>query len=396
VAFKVRADEQGLPPNTVSLPSPSDRNQEPAKNWTEQTTQATTGTMLLRVAREVRRKVRARMGDVQRSLFEDLNFDDRGKEALAKRDAEAKLLRGADAELERGEPEPPTKPKLGKLIKLPERRPTGSLKLEQNLGCELPVCVSNRRDVKGEAIEFTTDAGLTWRLNRTTDSLLPAPEHYRHWLWFLDRCKKAGDAGADRAPRIELNPPELYRLFGGARTGRWYNVLDDSFTRFSKMVISVGTALHANGVDNEYKANLGTLCHYASWRTKKPHPHQETFEFQRGWVAPGELLWDSMESGYLLSVPLEPIIHLQTYVAQRLYTYLCKHCRPGCEYTVSLRKLLPKIPMTQPLKEAKRMLTPHHKALVDIGFLVSMPQYVGRGEDRMVVYRRSRKLPQLT
>jgi len=320
----------------------------------------------------------------------EMNFTARADAAVRKHGSKTQA-QTPDAEKTK-----PAKPKLGKLIRLPERKPTGSLKLEQNLGCELPVCVSNRRDVKGKAIEFITDAGLIWRLNRTTDSLLPAPEHYRYWLWFLDRCKKAGDAGADRAPRIDLNPPEIYRLFGGTRTGRWYSVLDDAFERFSSLVVKTRTAFHDNGIDHAYSANLGTLCHYASWRTKKPHPHQEPFTFQRGWVAPGELLWDSMQSGYLLSMPIEPVLQLQTYVALRLYTHLSKHCRPGGEYPVSLRKLLPKIPMTSPLEHAKKKLTPHHQALVDIGYLTSMPQYDGRGESRMVVYQRARKLPQLT
>lgn len=358
--------------------------------------------MLRTMASRVRQRVTAKVEQVQLGLLGGLaglgGVDvDTAKVGADEARPWTKYLDQADAKTnDKAKPKKLTEPRLGKLIKLPERRPTGSLKLEQNLGCELPVCVSNRRDVKGEAIEFTTDAGLTWKLTRTAGGLLPAPEHYRYWLWFLDRCKKAGDAGADRAPRIELNPPEIYRLFGGVRSGYWYKSLDDSFERFSSMVIKVGTAFHDNGVDNEYSASLGTLCHYASWRTKKPHPHQEPFEFQRGWVAPGELLWSSMQSGYLLSVPIGPVLRLPTYVAQRLYTYLSKHCRAGGEYTVSLRKLLPKIPMDFALDKARHKLTPHHKALMDIGFLASMPRYVGRGERRMVVYRRARKILQLT
>jgi hypothetical protein len=281
-------------------------------------------------------------------------------------------------------------PKLGKVIRLPVRSPEDPLlRLEQNLGCELPVCVSNRRDVGGEAIEITIDGTTTWKLERTVRSLLPAPEHYLLWLWFLDRCQAAAASGCKEPPRIALNPPELYELFGGNMSGSWYLNIDEAFTRFSQLVIQVRTAYHAPSGMPSFKATLGTLCYYASWRPERPSSKQELFGFEKGWIAPGPILWASICDGYLKAVPLQAMRRLPSYVSQRLLTYLMKHCQPGRQYKVSLAKLLPKIPMTCPTKERKRQLRAHHKALVEVGFLATEPVFEGRGDDLMVIYERS-------
>lgn len=275
------------------------------------------------------------------------------------------------------------------VIDLAPRRPTGSLKLEQNLACELPVCVANRRDVQRQTIEFESDAGVVWRLARTADRLLPAPEHYRLWLWFLDRCHSAAERGAREAPSIKLNPPELFQLFGGGLRGggSWYQRIDEAFERFSSLVIRTSAAFYLKGQSHQLKGNLGTLIQYRSWRAK-PDQSQEPFDFVKGAAIPGPLLWASIQSGYLLSVPLEPLQHLEGYIAQRLYTYLCKHCRSGGEFTISIRKLLAKIPMSIALRDAGKALRPHHKALLELGFLNREPQFSGRGEDRLVTYYR--------
>jgi hypothetical protein len=277
---------------------------------------------------------------------------------------------------------------LGPVIALSERKPTGNLRLEQNLGCELPVCVANRKDANAIAIEFKTDEGSAWRLVRSAATKLPAPEHYRYWTWFLDACYKAHQTGVIDPPRIMLNPPELYRLFGGGRNGSWYNTIDDAFTRFSHLIVEQKTAFFKDGREYEMKAVIGLLCHYVSWRTK-PEKLQESFDFEKGWVAPGMMLWKSIQAGYLLSVPIEPLLELESYVAQRLYTYLIKHCRPGQTFAISLRKLLPKIPLNSPLHKAPYKLESAHRDLVAAGFLSEMPNFKGRGEGRIVTYCRN-------
>lgn len=274
--------------------------------------------------------------------------------------------------------------RLGKVMVLAERRRDAALRLEQNLGCELPVCVANRRDVNDVSIRFKTDEGLEWQLMRGAATKLPSPEHYKYWLWFLDRCNQAAEQGMTLAPRIALIPTELSRAFNLAPSGQWYRDVDEAFKCFSHLIVSAHSVFHAGGKQMTTDTTLGTLCYYSSWRDNKGFEGLES----RGWIAPGPLLWSSIQNGYLLSVPMDKLVQLNSYIAQRLYTYLSKHCRPGKEYTVSLRKLLPKLPMKTPLEKASSALRRHHADLVKVGFLARAPKFVGRGVNRMVVYQR--------
>ena len=284
-------------------------------------------------------------------------------------------------QLQEKKPEP-----AGKLIKLPPRALDGSFKLEQNLGCELPVCAPNRRAVNEGMIEVVTDDGTQWRLVRTFNSKLPAPEHYPYWLWFLDRCQVASERGEEQAPVIKLDPVELFDLFGGPNGGSRYNDLDEGFERFSKLVIDRSTAFHLpDGRAARDRATLGTLCLYRSWRIR-PKKDQQIFEFAKGGIVPGPVLWSSVQGGYLKSIPLAPLRELG-YVGQRLYTYLSKHCRPGGEFVIAASKLLPKIPMTCPPDQLKTKLRPHHEQLGKLGFLADAT-FDGRGENLKLIYRR--------
>ena len=273
-----------------------------------------------------------------------------------------------------------------KIIHLPPRAINGSFKLEQNLGCELPVCAANRRAVDDIAIEIVTDDGTQWRLVRTADSKLPSPEHYPYWLWFLDRCQAAAERGEEKAPVIILDPVELFDLFGGQRGGAQYHYLDDAFERFSSLVIKNRSAVVMKGQLFEERGNLGTLCLYRSWRAR-PEKDQQVFDFAKGGLMPGPVLWASVRAGYLKSIPLSPLRELG-YVGQRLYTYLSKHCQPGGKFVISASKLLPKIPMRCPPDQLKKELRKHHDQLERVGFLASA-DFEGRGQELKLVYRRA-------
>lgn len=273
-------------------------------------------------------------------------------------------------------------PKEGRLLRLQPRHER--LKLEQNLGAELPVCVANRRDVNKPAIEIKTETGRIWLLERGALSKLPAPEHYPYWLWLLDRCQAAAESGEKMAPRIQLNPTELFDLFGSSRGGRSYEHLDDAFRRFASLIIQERTAFFDGGRQYETNAKLGTLVSYKSWKEKPSRDHGG--DFTKAWVSPGQLLWGSVCGGYLKSVPLAPLRALD-YVGQRLLTYLSKHCQPAGTFTVAADKMLPKIPLDCQPNEIRRRLAKHHDALVKVGFL-SDAEVDGRGADKMLTYRR--------
>jgi hypothetical protein len=277
-------------------------------------------------------------------------------------------------------------------IRLPAKSPEDLvLRLEQNLGCELPVCVSNRKDVTNEVIEVVIDGELRWQLERTARSLLPAPEHFRIWLWLVDRFNDAARTRCEKPPRIALCLSELAAALGKKRDGRWYNLVDEALSRFASLVIKVGRACYVKETNSFVRQSgaFGTLCNYVSWRTDDPEEQKTLVDGIDGWVMPGPFLWESILSGYLKAVPLVAINDLRSYVAQRLYTYVHKHCKPGDSYSVSLTKMLPKIPLNCSAREAKRRLLPHHKSLVDIGFLAEEPIFTGRGLNIIVTYKRS-------
>lgn len=283
----------------------------------------------------------------------------------------------------------PTKKKseLGKVIRLPVKALDDPyLRLEQNFGCELPVCVSNRRDVKKEAIEITVGMA-TWRLERAASTLLPSPEHHPLWMLFLDRCHAAARAGHVKAPRIVLNPAEVHALLGGNKNGEWYKNIDEAFWRFSHLIVERSTGFCERTGKPMGTEVLGTLCYYASAR-RGADPN-ELEDASMGWVAPGPLLWESIRAGYLKAIPMQTMWQLSSYVAQRLFAYLSKHCRAGGQFKISLAKLLPKIPMECSVKEAKRKLRSHHKVLVETGFLAREPLFEGRGANVMVTYERA-------
>lgn len=279
------------------------------------------------------------------------------------------------------------KVELGNVIRLPVKaREDPYLRLEQNLGCELPVCVSNRRDVKKEAIEINAEGKAIWRLVRTVNSSLPAPEHLPFWYFILDRCQAAARAGCEKAPRIALNHAELQEWVGGNMGGEWYKNADEAFWRFSHLVIESSTGFSEKTQKPVGCEVLGTLCYYASWR--RDIDPKELENAPMGWVAPGPLLWASIQAGYLKAIPLQTMRQLPSYVSQRLFAYLSKHCRQGGQFKISLVKLLPKIPLDCPANEAKKRLRTHHKALMTNGFLAREPSFEGRGVNTIVTYER--------
>jgi hypothetical protein len=292
------------------------------------------------------------------------------------------------------EPRPEAEqPPEGRVFDLGLRR--ANLKLEQNLGCELPVCVASRRETKREFIEVVTDEGVIWRLERTASGRLPAPDHYPYWLWFLDRCQAAAQHGLTDPPKILINPTEIFDLFGAPQKtkrsgydGSRYDALDAAFGRFASLVIQRRAAFYDGKCNFSGHGRLGTLCYYVSWRAD-PDDKQQSLEFAKAYVQPGRLLWASIRAGYLKSVPLEPIKHL-TYVEQRLLTYLAKHCKLGGTFAVAPEKLLPKIPLACRSDRLKEQLHPRHEALAKIGFLHDA-RVEGRGKKKLLMYERSSK-----
>lgn len=272
-----------------------------------------------------------------------------------------------------------------------------SLKLEQNLGCELPVCVASNHDTSRRFIEVVMDEGVIWRLTREAGGRLPAPDHYPYWLWFLDRCQAAAECGYVDPPRIIINPVEIFDLFGArpkakrsGHDGSRYDALDSAFERFSALRIHKRSGFFNGKAIYSGKGSLGTLCHYVSWRVDSSEKKQ-ALEFAKAYVQPGPLLWESIKAGYLKSVPLDPIKHL-TYVEQRLFTYLAKHCKPGGGFVIAHNKLLPKIPLQCQSDKLKSKLGPRHEALARVGFLRDA-RVEGRGKNKLLAYERTREFP---
>jgi hypothetical protein len=323
------------------------------------------------------------------------------------------LKEGTQLIIPGAEPEPPEKiiPQPGRVtarevtvtdgskahlqvVNLEPRSPDTNLKAEQNFACEFPVCVGNRRDVGKPYIELANDIGGHYRLSRSADSLLAAPEHYPHFLWAIEAFIRSTKYVED-CPAIEINPPEIYDMFGGPvsskRTyggGSWYDKLEEGFKRFAKSTVSQSGMIYDATTKRTIRGGpTFHLFDFASWRAD-PQEKQNVFDFAKGYLICSPLLWLSIKKGkYLKSVPLEPLKNL-SYVGQRLYMYLSKHCPPGGQFKVSAQKLLPKIPITCPPDQIKRRLYSSHDALVQIGFLRNVV-IEGRGINKSLTYFRS-------
>lgn len=268
---------------------------------------------------------------------------------------------------------------------------------EQNLGCELPVCVSNRKHVKDPAITFSTDDGRHWRLERGVCGKLPAPEYYKYWLWFVDRCVRAAAESPKAPPWIDVNPLELFDLFGHGKSGERYRIIDDAFKAFAELRMTAKSAFYdpTNGRVFHEEAHT-SLCDYISWR-EESLSGGDPRNPPRAKIRPGYMLWESVKADYVKSFPLEPIKDLP-YVSQRLFTYISKHCLPGRHYTVNVWKMLPKIPLELRSNQVKTVLNRYHADLISKGFLLPMTpakpgdppgvEWKGRGKNLIVTYSR--------
>lgn len=145
------------------------------------------------------------------------------------------------------------------------------LRLQQNFGCEFSVCVSNRRDVKNDPIEMRLDNGSILAIERTSRSLLAAPEHNSFWLVLLDMFQAAAQAGHSKAPRTAIILQELAQRLGRQDGGgRWYADVDEALSRFGRTVVTNTGALHMPNGEHFSDAGgaLRTLIYYQSWPLK--------------------------------------------------------------------------------------------------------------------------------
>jgi hypothetical protein len=293
----------------------------------------------------------------------------------------------------RGEVAPPTgESEVATVIHLRPLDPKGNIWTEQNLGCELPICVPNRHQIKDKAIEYIDEEkGRRWRLVRSAEGSLPSPEAYRYWLWFIDRCIRAAADGHEAAPWIDVNPRELCELFGNTPSGSRYRVIDDAFTSFADLRLKETSAFYDAETRSVWnKTGTVSLCDYESWR-RTTEKQERTYQGAR--IRPGAMLWSSIKANYIKALPFEPLKDL-SYIAQRLYTYISKHCRPGGSYTVNIQRMLPKIPLSSANLHIRRTLGRAHTELATKGFLLPLTetppgaQWSGRGKTLTITYRR--------
>ena len=285
------------------------------------------------------------------------------------------------------------------IIQLRPLSPENKAFVEQNFGCELPVCVSNRRARKNDKIEFTTEKGAHFRITRDACGLLPGPEHYKYWIWFLAMTSKAALKFTDKplravpAPWIPIDPVEIGDAIGATRSktsnsyaGSLYDSIDDAFGSFAGLRITTRNAFW----DAERKKHImlegqDPLISYRSWREERDD--DDGFGFTKGAAKPSQPLWDSIRSGYGLTVGQLKEASSLSYIALRLKTWLTKHARFQPNEGWFVKSLLPKIPLQTPPQHVKMRLKPAHDELMAIGFLKAEPTYLGRGTKLRVHYQ---------
>ena len=292
---------------------------------------------------------------------------------------------------------------LARIIPLRPLSPEDQAFVEQNFGCEFPVCVSNRRHRKMEKIEFTTEKGAHFRLTRDVTGMFPGPEAYKFWLWFLTKCSQAAQKfskqplGSVPPPLIGIDPVELGEVFDAPKSkrdgsfgGSWYDLLDESFNLFADLRVTSRKAIW----DAESKRHITLtgkegLLSYWSWRERQDWSGQTAFDFKKGGARPSQLLWDSIRAGYGLSVGLLKDIGTLGFIALRLQTWLTKHGNLQPEAGWFASSILPKIPLQTPPDQLKRVLAGPHQELLDIGFFSQPATFSGRGKKLRIRYHLS-------
>jgi len=265
---------------------------------------------------------------------------------------------------------------------------------EMNL-VEFPITLLAKRQGPGKnTIKFTdtiTGAGglpvkREWTITGSEEYGLPLAGDEDVLMALMVAGKEQGF----KSRKIYFSRYKLCQIMGWEDKGWSYKRMEEAFDRFKTMGIKAVNGFY----DNEKKAyvtkHFGIIDDYELFeRKQKDHPGQQTFSFS--YVRLNEVLFESIQAGYIKTIDAKLYYSLGSAIAKRLFRYLDKKKYDGKrKFEIGIFNLAEAhlgLKLCKYPSQIKQQLNPAHEELIQAGFLKSAEyQKTSDGSSEKVVY----------
>lgn len=275
---------------------------------------------------------------------------------------------------------------------------------EMNL-VEYPFAALRREDANGTVIKIewenrhpVSDRSVKalWRVAGDPVWGLPTPSDERVYLVLMELSREAGFAD----PLISFSCYDLLKRLAWPDNQRHYEMLRDTFERLKSVNIITRNAFW----NHKHKSFVNTgfsLIEIYELLTEKPGRKKlgETTK-PNSYFKWNDVMFSSMQAGFLKTVDLDLALSLRSPIAVRLYRYLDKKAWDGrawfeIELSVLCERHLAMAPNPFPSKLKERLKTAHDELLAR-GFLASVeyaPMSSKKGDKVRYAFARPRSMP---
>jgi len=273
---------------------------------------------------------------------------------------------------------------------------------EMNL-VEYPITLlSKRHESELKTIEFSDtiigDGGKIikreWTVTGSDKYGLPLAQDNDVLLALLALGKEQGF----KSRQLFFSRYRLCQIMGWKINGRSYQRIGDALDRFSGMRIKADNALYDNARKGYVTKNFGIIDNYELFDSSKPEtPRQDTFPFS--YVYLNQVLYESINAGYIKSIDVKTYYRLDSSITKRLYRYLDKKRYDGKKkfgmdlLTLAYTHIGFDEKVYKYASLIKHKLNPAHEELIKAGFLKSAEyQKTSDGTSEKVIYTFGRKV----
>jgi hypothetical protein len=153
--------------------------------------------------------------------------------------------------------------------------------------------------------------------------------------------------------------------------GSGYKQIEEALDRFKGTSIKAKNGFYDNARKFYATKNFGIIDDYELMDSSKPGPPgQDNFPFS--YVNLGEVLYESIQAGYIKSLNMKTYFELEGPLAKRLYRYLDKKAYNKKKFEINLFTLAEVhlgLQKCKYLSQIKQQLSHAHEELVKAGFL---------------------------
>ena len=154
--------------------------------------------------------------------------------------------------------------------------------------------------------------------------------------------------------------------------GRSYKRIKEALDRLGGVWITAENAFYDSEEKKFVSVGFHIIENYALYE-EKPGRGKNQLSLPFSYFRWNEVIWQSLQRGYLKSLDTQFYYTLKTPLSKRLYRFLDKNRFAKQRYDISLAKISNKLPLKDKYpSHIKRTLTPAHQELIERGFLKSV------------------------